>query len=171
MSNNPYAPPTAAVADVKSEYEYAGFWIRVGASLIDAVLIIAVTYPVLYAIYGADYFDEETKGGFLAGPADFFISWVLPAAASIVFWLTRQATPGKMALSIRIVDAKTGNTLSVGQSIGRYLAYFISMLPLGLGFFWVAFDARKQGWHDKLSGAVVIRSRSSTTRPVSFEQP
>lgn len=168
MSNNPYAPPTATVADVKGELEYAGFWIRVGASLIDAVLIVAITYPVLYTIYGAGYFDDEAQG-FLAGPADFLISWVLPAVASIVFWLKRQATPGKMALSLRVVDAKTGNTLSVGQSIGRYLAYFLSMLPLGLGFIWVAFDARKQGWHDKLSGAVVVRPSVSATRPVSFE--
>jgi uncharacterized RDD family membrane protein YckC len=167
MSHNPYAPPTATVADVKSEFEYAGFWIRVGASLIDAVLIVAITTPVLYAIYGADYFDEE-KRGLLAGPAHFLVSWVLPAVACIVFWLKRQATPGKMALSLRVVDAKTGNTLSVGQSIGRYLAYFLSA-PLGLGFFWVAFDARKQGWHDKLSGAVVVRASASAARPVSFE--
>lgn len=168
MSTNPYAPPTAAVADLNTEVEYAGFWIRVGAALIDAVLIIAITYPILYAIYGAAYFDED-KASIVAGPADVLISWVLPAVASILFWLSKQATPGKMALSLRIVDARTGKTLSVGQSIGRYLGYFVSMLPLGLGLIWVGFDARKQGWHDKLSGAVVIRSKGSTTRPVTFE--
>ncbi len=168
MSTNPYAPPTAPVADLRSEVEYAGFWIRLGAVLIDAVLIIAITYPVLYAIYGDEYFAEE-KASFIAGPADVLISWVLPAVASIVFWRSKQATPGKMALSLRIVDARTGKTLSVGQSIGRYLGYFVSTLPLGLGFIWIGFDARKQGWHDKLSGAVVIRSKASTTKPVTFE--
>lgn len=168
MSTNPYAPPNAAVADASSEVEYAGFWIRLGAALIDAVLIIAITYPMLYAIYGAAYFDEE-KASFIAGPADVLISWVLPAVASIIFWRSRQATPGKMALSLRIVDARTGKTLSVGQSVGRYLGYFVSTLPMGLGFIWIGFDARKQGWHDKLSGAVVIRSKASTTKPVTFE--
>lgn len=51
-----------------------------------------------------------------------------------------------------IVDVKTGNAASTGQLIGRYLAYYVSLLPFGLGFIWVAFDERKQGWHDKLAG-------------------
>jgi uncharacterized RDD family membrane protein YckC len=169
MDQNRYAPPNAPVDDLSTGLEYAGFWIRTGAALIDAVLIIAITYPVLYAIYGSAYFAED-KPSFIAGPADFIISWVLPAVASIAFWLSKQATPGKMALSIRIVDAKTGGTLSVGQSIGRYLAYFVSMIPLGLGFIWVGIDARKQGWHDKLSGAVVVRPSRSTGKPVTFDQ-
>ena len=94
----------------------------------------------------------------------------MPAAASIIFWLSKQATPGKMAVSAKVVDARTGNTLSVGQSIGRYLAYFICMLPLGLDVLWVAFDARKQGWHDKLARTVVVRSRGRGTKPVTFEK-
>ena len=74
----------------------------------------------------------------------------------MIFWLTKQATPGKMAVSIKIVDAKTGGTLSMGQSIVRYLGYFIATVPLGLGLLWVAFDAHKQGWHDKMAGSVVV---------------
>lgn len=167
---NPYAPPSSEVADpARNEFEYAGFWIRTGAALIDAVLIVAITYPILYAIYGADYFDEEKKG-FLAGPADFLLSWVAPALASIVFWLSKQGTPGKLALSLRVVDAETGATLSVGQSIGRYFAYFLSTIPLLLGFFWIGFDSRKQGWHDKLAKSVVVRARANATRPVKFEK-
>jgi uncharacterized RDD family membrane protein YckC len=81
-----------------------------------------------------------------------------------------QATPGKMAISARVVDASTGNTLSVGQSVGRYLAYFVSILPLGIGLLWVAFDSRKQGWHDKLAGTVVVRSKNRGPRPVKFEK-
>ncbi|GAB4552762.1 MAG: RDD family protein [Rhizobacter sp.] len=168
MSTNPYAPPTAAVADVNTGVEYAGFWIRLGAALIDAVLIIAISYPVLYAIYGAEYFAED-KASFISGPADVLISWVFPAVASILFWRSKQATPGKMALSLKIVDARTGKTLSLGQSVARYLGYFVSTLPLGLGFIWIAFDARKQGWHDKIGKAVVIRSKAATTQPVTFE--
>jgi uncharacterized RDD family membrane protein YckC len=68
-----------------------------------------------------------------------------------------------------VVDATTGNTLSVGQSIGRYLGYYVSMIPLFIGLIWVAFDKRKQGWHDKLAGTVVIRSKARGTEPVRFE--
>ena len=64
-----------------------------------------------------------------------------------------------MAFSARVVDAGTGKTLSAGQSIGRYLAYFVSALPLGLGLFWVAWDEKKQGWDDKLAGTVVVRGK------------
>jgi uncharacterized RDD family membrane protein YckC len=171
MSHNPYSPPTATVDDVTSpsDYAYAGFWIRTGAALIDAVLIVAVTYPLLYAIYGAEYFDDDREG-LIAGTADFLLSWVMPAVASIVFWLARQATPGKMALSLRIVDGNTGTTLSIGQSIARYLGYFPSTLVLGLGFIWIAFDKRKQGWHDKMSGAVVVRSKAPRTQPIVFDK-
>ena len=62
-----------------------------------------------------------------------------------------------MAISARVVDAKTGGRLTVGQSIGRYLGYFVSTIPFGLGLLWVAFDPKKQGWHDKLAGTVVVR--------------
>ena len=150
-----------------AEVEYAGFWIRVGAALIDTLLLAAITLPLLVSIYGWAYFGEETT--FFAGPADFLISWILPAIAVIAFWLTRQATPGKMLLALRVVDATTGNTLSVGQSLGRYLGYYVSTIPLLIGLIWVAFDSKKQGWHDKLAGTVVVRARSRGSEPVKFE--
>ena len=137
---------------------YAGFWIRVAASLIDTVLLVAIIYPPLYAIYGKDYFDPEVTG-FIAGPADFLISWIFPAVAVVLFWISRQATPGKMAFSLRIVDANTGGKLSVRQSVVRYLGYYVSAIPLCLGLIWIAFDKRKQGWHDKLAHTLVIRVR------------
>ena len=87
------------------------------------------------------------------------ISWVLPAVASIAFWMTKQATPGKMIVSARVVDARTGDTVSLGQSVTRYLGYFIAVLPLGVGLIWIAFDSRKQGWHDKLAGTIVVRAK------------
>ena len=147
--------------------EYAGFWIRVGAALIDTLLLIAITFPLLLWIYGWSYFGDDT--GLVAGPADFVISWLDPAVAAIAFWLYRQATPGKMALSLRVVDATTGSTLSIGQSIGRYLAYYVSAIPLFIGFIWVAFDSKKRGWHDKLAGTVVIRAKPSAAEAVRFE--
>lgn len=149
------------------DLEYVGFWARVGATLIDTVLLIVVTVPLLVSFYGWEYFESERL---IMGPADFIISWVLPAVAVVLFWLSRQATPGKMAIGARVVDAATGKPMTPGQSAGRYLAYFASAIPLGLGLLWVAFDDRKQGWHDKLAGTVVVRPKRRETQAVSFPQ-
>jgi uncharacterized RDD family membrane protein YckC len=142
----------------ESTPEYAGFWIRVGAALIDTLLLLMVTMPLLFAIYGADYWDPE-ETGLVAGPADFLISWVAPAVGAIAFWIYRQATPGKMMLGLRVVDAKTGNSLRTGQAILRYLGYYVATIPLGIGIIWVALDERKQGWHDKMAGTLVVYHR------------
>ena len=148
------------------EFEYVGFWPRVGASIIDGLIQFMATAPLLVAIYGWDYFLNNDS--FISGPADFLISIVFPFVAIVVFWLHKQATPGKMAVSAHVVDARTGKTISTGQAIGRYLAYIVSFLPMGLGFLWVAFDPRKQGWHDKLAGTVVIRPKHAGVEPVRF---
>lgn len=133
---------------------YAGFWVRVAAALIDSLLAALILGPILWAIYGKEYFNSEAL---LAGPMDFLLTWVLPALAVILFWIYKSATPGKMALGLRIVDARTGNVPTTGQCIGRYFGYYVSLLPLGVGILWVAFDERKQGFHDKLAGTVVLR--------------
>ena len=134
--------------------QYVGFWARTGAALIDSVLLLVIIAPLLYWFYGPEYF-AAPEG--VAGPADLLLNWAFPALAVIVFWIYRQATPGKMVIGARIVDAKTGQPASTGQLIGRYFGYYVSMIPLCLGLIWVAFDARKQGWHDKLAGTVVVR--------------
>lgn len=149
------------------DIEYAGFWIRALANLIDSVLLMLITVPLVMAIYGTDVFFREDSG-LVAGPADFLISYVGPAIVCILFWMYRQATPGKMAVGARIVDAETGGTPTTGQFIGRYLAYFVSIIPLGLGMFWIAFDRRKQGWHDRLAGTVVVRAVRRGPEPVKF---
>lgn len=140
------------------EYKYAGFWIRVGASLIDALLISVITVPLTIMIYGDLVWEGKP---FILGAADFFINYTLPFIAVVLFWLYKSATPGKMALNIKIVDARTGGKLSVGQSIGRYFAYIPAILVLMIGIIWVAFDRRKQGWHDKLAKTVVIQKKNS----------
>ena len=147
------------------ELEYVGFWPRVGTSLIDTILLGVIIWPILTALYGESYWTSEQ---FIKGPMDILLSWILPAVAILVFWVARQATPGKMAISARIVDATTGNTPSTGQFIGRYFAYFLSTIPLCLVFIWVAFDDRKQGWHDKLAGTVVVRPKNRGPKRVSF---
>ena len=138
----------------KAGIEYVGFWARVWAAIIDSLMISLIVFPVLIAIYGWVYFDSEK---FIQGPVDLLISWIFPAAAVVGFWIYKSATPGKMVISAKIVDARTGKNPSRTQLIGRYFGYFVSMAPLMLGIIWVAFDKRKQGWHDKLAGTVVVR--------------
>lgn len=149
------------------EYQYAGFWVRTGASLIDFLLTCVIVFPILIGIYGSEYF---TSDDIVAGSWDFLLSWVLPAIGTIMFWMYKSATPGKMAIRAKIVDANTGEKASTGQLIGRYFAYILSILPLLLGCIWVAWDRKKQGWHDKLSGTVVIRSVRPKNKPVVFNK-
>ncbi|MNY84055.1 RDD family protein [compost metagenome] len=147
------------------QLEYAGFWSRTGAALIDGILLLLITMPILIFIYGWEYLEAEDL---VMGPADFLISWVLPALATVLFWLYKNATPGKMAIKAQVVDAQTGHSISVGQAMLRYLGYFLAILPLGLGIFWVAFDSRKQGWHDKIAGTVVVKRTNTGPEPVRF---
>jgi uncharacterized RDD family membrane protein YckC len=140
------------------ETKYGGFWIRVWASVLDSILLLVFVAPVLTAIYGREYWTSPpTEFEFL----DVLFNYILPAAAVILFWIYKSATPGKMMCKLVIVDAKTGGKPSTRQMIGRYLAYYVSLLPFFLGFFWVAFDKRKQGWHDKLAGTVVIKKKAA----------
>ena len=77
-----------------------------------------ITIPLVRIVYGSAY---GTGGNVFEGPADIVISLALPAIASVAFWVARGATPGKMAISAQVVDARTGLKPSLGQSIGRYL--------------------------------------------------
>jgi len=81
------------------------------------------------------------------------------ATIFIVFWTIKSATLGKMLFSAYIVDAKTLGKASPTQNIIRYFGYYVSMIPLFLGFFWIAFDKRKQGWHYKFAGTLVIKGK------------
>lgn len=144
--------------------EYAGFWIRVGASLIDTVLILIITVPILGAIYGESYLFGDS---FIRGFWDIVFGYILPAVAIIAFWVYKSATPGKMATKLTIVDSRTGGVPTTSQYVIRYIGYYLAALPLFLGLIWVGIDKRKQGWHDKLANTVVLRNLHQ--EPVNFE--
>ena len=138
---------------LQGEPRYAGFWIRVLASLVDTVILVVVIGLVAFAVFGTQYLRLSGEGKTLL--FDLVVQVAFPAAAAILFWRYRGATPGKMLISAKIVDAKTLGAPSTGQLVGRYFAYIVSSIFM-LGFIWIAFDKRKQGWHDKLAGTVVI---------------
>ncbi len=137
-------------------WEYAGFWVRLTAVLVDIILILLITIPLALLVYDQTVSINDPVGLGLKG---ILIDWVLPAVCIILFWVYKAATPGKMAVMTRIVDAETGGEPTSQQFITRYLAYLISFFPLFMGFIWIAFDKRKQGWHDKVAGTLVIKSR------------
>jgi uncharacterized RDD family membrane protein YckC len=63
-------------------------------------------------------------------------------------------------MGMSIVDAETGGTVPMGRLVLRYLGYYVSIFTLCLGFLWIIFDKRKQGFHDKIAGTVVIMNPS-----------
>lgn len=143
----------------EGQANYAGFWRRTAATLIDTALFSLLTLPLLYIAYGSGYFSlDSATAPLIAGPADILINYVLPLIIVVLLWVKLGATPGKMLLNCRVVDATTGQLPGAGQSILRYFAYLVSALPLMLGFLWIAWDKRKQGFHDKIAGTVVLHA-------------
>ncbi len=155
---NMYTTPESNLIDENAEREtvYGGFWIRALASVIDSLWILALTLTLGWLVYGAVYFESTD---FIQGGADFFISYVLPFLITMAFWFYKAATPGKMVLGLKIVDAKTLKKASKGKLVLRYFAYYASLIPIGLGFLWVVWDKKKQGWHDKIAKTLVIKQK------------
>jgi uncharacterized RDD family membrane protein YckC len=132
--------------------EYVGFWTRLAATLVDLVGIMFVVVPVTVFLIGDGW-------AYAQGGAAFFVNWVVPGAAYVAFWVFKGATPGKMLFKAQVVDAQTGASPDFWQSLTRYIGFYVSLTPLLLGFIWVAFDRRKQAWHDKMARTVVIYRR------------
>jgi uncharacterized RDD family membrane protein YckC len=86
-------------------------------------------------------------------------------AYPIVWWVLIGQTPGKMLFGLRVVRSD-GQRLTIWRALLRCFAYWLSALPLGLGFFWVLFDRRRQGWHDKLADTSVVYA-PQTHRPLA----
>ena len=139
---------------------FVGFWNRTAAALIDSALLVVVTLPLQQVLSG-DGFSVTSSSP--TSIWDVLVGYVLPAVAILVFWKFRSATPGKMFMNAEIVDAATGGKPSNRQLVLRYVGYYVSTVPLLLGLIWVGFDARKQGWHDKLAGTVVVSTAAGVT--------
>jgi uncharacterized RDD family membrane protein YckC len=151
-----------------SEMEYVGFWPRAGATLIDTVLLLLIIEPMVIAVYGWSYLLLEHS--FILGPAHFMISYVLPNIIQLAFWIGLSTTPGKMYIGATIVDARTGHKPSAGQFIRRCFGCYISAIPFCLGFFWIGFNPRKQGWHDKIADTVVIRRKTARAKTQGHDE-
>ena len=103
-----------------------------------------------------EYFYKEN--GFVKMILEQIARIISLAIMIFIFWKKKQATPGKMCLSMKIVDATTLKKPTTKQLVIRLFSYIISIIPLLLGIFWIAFDKKKQGWHDKIANTLVVRT-------------
>ncbi|MGC2695853.1 MAG: RDD family protein [Candidatus Angelobacter sp.] len=133
----PYAGMAPAAAGI---HPYAGFWMRVGAYLLD-VLILFVPLGILSLV---------PIFGIIANIVGIWLYFALQESSE------RQATIGKRALNIYVTDLQ-GRRISFGQATGRYFSKIISSLILGIGYFMVGFTEKKQGLHDMIAGTLVMR--------------
>ena len=129
--------------------ELASFGRRLGAHVIDLFWMIPLSL-VLGTI------GDTVQGGAMSLGGEMMASLVV-ALVVVSFWAERQATPGKLLLGLRIVDAATGGPVPVGKLLTRYIGYILSAIPLCLGYLWMLWDARRQTWHDKMAATLVVK--------------
>lgn len=133
---------------------YAGFWIRTLASLLDTLWQLPLVLIPLWFVFKINLLDPSTSHH----PAVIFCGYILPFLVYLYFWSKYAATPGKILFNLKIVDQETLLPADFSQLVIRYISYYISAFILFLGFFWVGWDAKKQGFHDKIAKTVVIIS-------------
>jgi uncharacterized RDD family membrane protein YckC len=178
---------TDTQADWKDTVEYAGFYVRMSAFGLDSLAVLlplSFVFGLFYSLaWGeANFGDEQMlmlqqtgndpqlmqqalaqmaeEGRFSRWIMENLIFSISSGALVIGLWHYFSSTPGKMLLGMKIVDADSGLPPSMKQNIIRYAGYFVSTAVLCLGMFWVGFDKRKQGWHDKMANTVVVYKKS-----------
>jgi uncharacterized RDD family membrane protein YckC len=129
----------------------AGWWTRVGATIIDGLIVAVIGAILLVAIAGV-------RGqGFSFGAQGLMFIY-----ASILLGIPRSQTVGMMALGTRVVDANTGGVIGLGRSVGRaavYLVLAITVIGGLIDILWPLWDSRNQTLHDKAIGSVLIHIR------------
>lgn len=177
----PAAPLSTATAGLE---DYAGFWKRVVAYIIDAIVLYIPNLLVMDA-FGGQAADTAMQQAVLAGSGDphlvlaaqaHYFHVMLPALllSSLIAWLyfalcessAWQATLGKRAVGIRVTDL-AGRRIGLPRALGRYLAKLLSFAILFVGVMMVGWTRRKQGLHDMLADTLVLNGRAdgNTRRP------
>ena len=145
---------TQSAAATRAQPLYAGFWIRVLAFLVDSVVIGLI---VGFATAGRPL---PITGDNWAAYANWhnFMETFIGLAYFTIMWssITGGQTLGMRILGLRVVG-RTMTPISLGTALLRWVGIVISAAVLLLGLIWVAFDPRKQGWHDKIAGTFVVR--------------
>jgi uncharacterized RDD family membrane protein YckC len=151
-------------ADLEARGAYANFWLRTAARLVDTALMVSVAYAIYYSFVGMILQDNPINGQLIvdrledAVPALSLMIWVL--VYSPVMEATG-GTLGKRLVGIRLVDEKTLETPAFRYCMARtwvYLVLFVlAVVPSVIACLAVWVTPKRQAWHDKLSGMVVIK--------------
>ena len=156
-NSGPAAPPPPPMWNAQppagQPTGYGGFWLRVVAYIIDAILL-SVAAGVIGAVTGGGYGDLEHIN-YSGSGISLVAGWLYFA---LMESSERGATVGKMAVGLRVVTDQ-GQRLSFLHATGRYLAKFVSAIILGIGFLMIAFTDRKRGLHDMIAGTLVVKVR------------
>ena len=153
---------------------FAGFWIRVGAALIDSIILLTINIALALIVTGDYYvrvFEYLASGFQTLAPSRDAMGYLLlltNVLQAIVAWLylawfessRHQATPGKMVLKLKVVDHRD-QRISFARATGRSFAKHLSTLVCMIGWIMVAFTERKQGLHDIMAGTFVVPDRST----------
>jgi uncharacterized RDD family membrane protein YckC len=167
-----YAPPAQAgwqAPEARPAVAYAGFWLRVVAFIIDALVLYFV--GIIVTLPFAASMGMGMRGMMNGRPPDLqtllpmihamirlallrtILNWLYYALLESSAW---QATLGKKALGLEVTDLD-GNRISFGRATGRFFAKIISSIILGIGYIMAGFTEKKQALHDILAGTLVIR--------------
>lgn len=159
----PQAPPVGAAVSPPARVSPrtpsgapAGFWIRVAAAIIDAIVVNLAIAVLVGVVGGLIYLVSKSLIGFylVMAPAS-----LVGLAYHVYFPATRGATPGKNILGLRIRRQDGVEPLGYGTAVLRIVGYMVSGIILYIGFLMVAFTERKQGLHDMIAKTEVVRIR------------
>jgi len=121
---------------------FGGFWIRLLAYILDAIILGVIQAGLVSAM-------GQTSGQSIGG--------LISIAYFIGMWGVMGQTIGMMPFGLRIVRNADGGKITWGNAVLRFIGMIVAFVCLFIGVIWVAFDARKRGWHDMIGGTVVIR--------------
>jgi len=143
-------------------YGLASFGQRVGATVIDGLVIAAIyVFGIVVAVLTtpSSTYDNPDPSPSALGGLVLLLAWLGAMAYPIVLEGRPEGqTIGKKALGIRVVRRANGAPLGYGLSIGRFLARLAEGFTFGLGLLWAAWDPLHQTFHDKMAGTLVVRS-------------
>lgn len=146
-------PPVAAPVSAEGPTVFASFWIRVGAAVID--MIIVAGSLMLLSFIGL-FAALMPPAVILMLVLYWIVSFIGPWLYAAVFESSAmQATPGKKAIGIKVTDLQ-GNRISFGRATGRYFAGWITNMTFFVGYVMVAFTQKRQSLHDMIAGTVVV---------------
>jgi uncharacterized RDD family membrane protein YckC len=138
---------------------YASWGRRLGAYLLDTVILVVPLLLVIVAVFVADP-GEDSAAWYLAVVA-YVALIVLPFVYFTFFHGdARGQTPGKRLVGIRVVSDATGNRIGYGRAFGRYVmtvVFGLLVIPWVLDYLWPLWDRKNQALHDKIVGSVVVR--------------